>query len=157
MKKINESSYSVLMTFNRFVREQQATKREVMSQKMNELYDELRVEMDGKGWSAKGRNNVTETMLSNSTWKFKFSKVYDKSVYDTNDTNVLYYSGQEVVLELQGNLRDDYLSSGGYNQLKVTPEVPEIMRTQPFTWDEEGNTRLGLSILLDKIEQHFNR
>jgi hypothetical protein len=98
--------------------------------------------MDGKGWSAKGRNNVTETMLSNSTWKFKFSKVY---------------SGQEVVLELQGNLRDDYLSSGGYNQLKVTPEVPEIMRTQPFTWDEEGNTRLGLSILLDKIEQHFNR
>jgi hypothetical protein len=142
MKKINESSYSVLMTFRRFVREQQVTKKEVMSQKMNELYDELRVEMDGKGWSAKGRNNVTETMLSNSTWKFKFSKVY---------------SGQEVVLELQGNLRDDYLSSGGYNQLKVTPEVPEIMRTQPFTWDEEGNTRLGLSILLDKIEQHFNR
>jgi hypothetical protein len=142
MKKINESSYSVLMTFRRFVREQQVTKKEVMSQKMNELYDELRVEMDGKGWSAKGRNNVTETMLSNSTWKFKFSKVY---------------SGQEVVLELQGNLRDDYLSSGGYNQLKVTPEVPEIMRTHPFTWDEEGNTRLGLSILLDKIEQHFNR
>ena len=139
---INESAHSVLMTFTRFVREQQATKKEVMSQKMNELYDELRVEMDGKGWSAKGRNNVTETMLSNSTWKFKFSKVY---------------SGQEVVLELQGNLRDDYLSSGGYNQLKVTPEVPEIMRTQPFTWDEEGNTRLGLSILLDKIEQHFNR
>ena len=142
MKKINESSYSVLMTFKRFVREQQVTKKEVMSQKMNELYDELRVEMDGKGWSAKGRNNVTETMLSNSTWKFKFSKVY---------------SEQEFVLEMQGNLRDDYLSSGGYNQLKVTPEVPEIMRTQPFTWDEEGNTRLGLSILLDKIEQHFNR
>ena len=142
MKKINESSYSVLMTFKRFVREQQVTKKEVMSQKMNELYDELRVEMDTKGWSAKGRNNVTETMLSNSTWKFKFSKVY---------------SEQEFVLEMQGNLRDDYLSSGGYNQLKVTPEVPEIMRTQPFTWDEEGNTRLGLSILLDKIEQHFNR
>ena len=142
LNMINESAHSVLMTFTRFVREQQATKKEVMSQKMNELYDELRVEMDGKGWSAKGRNNVTETMLSNSTWKFKFSKVY---------------SGQEVVLELQGNLRDDYLSSGGYNQLKVTPEVPEIMRTQPFTWDEEGNTRLGLSILLDKIEQHFNR
>jgi hypothetical protein len=40
MKKINESSYSVLMTFRRFVREQQVTKKEVMSQKMNELYDE---------------------------------------------------------------------------------------------------------------------
>jgi hypothetical protein len=141
MKKINESSYSVLMTFRRFVREQQVTKKEVMSQKMNELYDELRVEMDGKGWSAKGRNNVTETMLSNSTWKFKFSKVY---------------SGQEVVLELQGNIKDDYLP-GGFNQLKVTPEVPGIIRSQPFSWDEEGNTRLGLSILLDKIEQHFNR
>jgi hypothetical protein len=141
MKKINESSYSVLMTFKRFVREQQVTKKEVMSQKMNELYDELRVEMDTKGWSAKGRNNVTETMLSNSTWKFKFSKVY---------------SGQEVVLELQGNIKDDYLP-GGFNQLKVTPEVPGIIRSQPFSWDEEGNTRLGLSILLDKIEQHFNR
>ena len=141
MKKINESAYSVLMTFTRFVREQQATKREVMSQKMNELYDELRVEMDTKGWSNKGRNNVTETMLSNSTWKFKFSKVY---------------SGQEVVLELQGNIKDDYLP-GGFNQLKVTPEVPGIIRGNPFTWDEEGNTRLGLSILLDKIEQHFNR
>jgi len=45
MKKINESAYSVLMTFTRFVREQRATKKEVMSQKMNELYDELRVEM----------------------------------------------------------------------------------------------------------------
>ena len=141
MIMINESSHSVLMTFSRFVREQQATKREVMSQKMNELYDELRVEMDTKGWSNKGRNNVTETMLSNSTWKFKFSKVY---------------SGQEVVLELQGNIKDDYLP-GGYNQLKVTPEVPGIMRTHPFVWDEEGNTMLGLSILLDKIEQHFNR
>jgi hypothetical protein len=142
LNMINESAHSVLMTFTRFVREQQATKKEVMSQKMNELYDELRVEMDGKGWSAKGRNNVTETMLSNSTWKFKFSKVY---------------SGQEVVLEMQGNLRDDYLSSGGFNQLKITPEVPGIMRSHPFSWDEEGNTKLGLSILLDKIEQHFNR
>jgi hypothetical protein len=157
VKKINESSYSVLMTFNRFVREQQATKREVMSQKMNELYDELRVEMDAKGWSSKGRNNVTSTMLNTSTWKFKFSKVYDKSVYDTNDTNVLYYSGQEVVLEMQGNLRDDYLSSGGYNQFKIIPEIPELLSSYPFTWDEEGNTKLGLSILLDKIEQHFNR
>ena len=141
MIMINESSHSVLMTFSRFVREQQATKREVMSQKMNELYDELRVEMDTKGWSNKGRNNVTETMLSNSTWKFKFSKVY---------------SGQEVVLELQGNIKDDYLP-GGFNQLKVTPEVPGIIRGNPFTWDEEGNTRLGLSILLNRIEQHFNR
>ena len=138
---INESSHSVLMTFSRFVREQQATKREVMSQKMNELYDELRVEMDTKGWSNKGRNNVTETMLSNSTWKFKFSKVY---------------SGQEVVLELQGNIKDDYLPYG-YNQLKVTPEVPGIIRNISFLWDEQGNTMLGLSILLDKIEQHFNR
>lgn len=141
MIMINESSHSVLMTFSRFVREQQATKREVMSQKMNELYDELRVEMDTKGWSNKGRNNVTETMLSNSTWKFKFSKVY---------------SGQEVVLELQGNIKDDYLPYG-YNQLKVTPEVPGIIRNISFLWDEQGNTMLGLSILLDKIEQHFNR
>ena len=130
------------MTFNRFVREQQATKREVMSQKMNELYDELRVEMDTKGWSAKGRNNVTSTMLNTSTWKFKFSKVY---------------SEQEFVLEMQGNLRDDYLSSGGYNQFKIIPEIPELLSSYPFTWDEEGNTKLGLSILLDKIEQHFNR
>jgi hypothetical protein len=67
MKKINESAYSVLMTFTRFVREQRATKKE------------------------------------------------------------------------------------------VNPEVPGILRSHPFTWDEEGNTMLGLSILLDKIEQHFNR
>lgn len=142
MKRVNESAHSVLMTFSRFVREQQVTKKEVMSQKMNELYDELRVEMDGKGWSAKGRNNVTETMLSNSTWKFKFSKVYSR---------------QEVVLELQGNIKDDYLSSGGFNQLKVTPEVPGIIRSHPFSWDEEGNTKLGLSILLNQIEEHFNQ
>ncbi len=142
LNMINESAHSVLMTFTRFVREQQVTKKEVMSQKMNELYDELRVEMDSKGWSNKGRNNVTTSMLNTSTWKFKFSKVY---------------SGQEVVLEMQGNLRDDYLSSGGFNQLKVTPEVPGILRSHPFTWDEEGNTMLGLSIILDKIEQHFNR
>jgi hypothetical protein len=141
MKKINESAHSVLMTFTRFVREQQVTKKEVMSQKMNELYDELRVEMDSKGWSNKGRNNVTTTMVNNSTWKFKFSKVY---------------SEQEVVLELQGNIKDDYLP-GGAKQLKVTPEVPGILRSHPFTWDEEGNTMLGLSILLDKIEQHFNQ
>ena len=141
MKKVDESAISVLMTFSSFVREQQATKKEVMSQKMNELYDELRVEMDLKGWSGKGRNNVTDTMLNNSTWKFKFSKIY---------------SGQEVVVELQGNMKDDYLPNG-YNQLKVTPEVPEIMRGHPFSWDEEGNTRLGLSILLDKIEQYFNK
>lgn len=31
------------------------------------------------------------------------------------------------------------------------------MKAHIFTWDEEGNTKLGLSILLDKIEQHFNR
>jgi hypothetical protein len=142
MKRVNESAHSVLMTFSRFVREQQVTKKEVMSQKMNELYDELRVEMDGKGWSVKGRNNVTETMLSNSTWKFKFSKVYSR---------------QEVVLELQGNIKDDYLSSGGFNQLKVTPEVPGILRSHPFSWDEEGNTKLGLSILLNQIEEHFNQ
>jgi len=142
MKRVNESAHSVLMTFSRFVIEQQVTKKEVMSQKMNELYDELRVEMDGKGWSVKGRNNVTETMLSNSTWKFKFSKVYSR---------------QEVVLELQGNIKDDYLSSGGFNQLKVTPEVPGILRSHPFSWDEEGNTKLGLSILLNQIEEHFNQ
>jgi hypothetical protein len=141
MKKINESAYSVLMTFTRFVREQGATKKQVMSQKMEEIHDELRVEMDVKGWLVKGRNNVTTTMVNNSTWKFKFSKVY---------------SGQEVVVELQGNMKDDYLPSG-YNQLKVTPEVPEIMRNQSFFWDDQGNTMLGLSILLDKIEQHFNR
>jgi hypothetical protein len=141
MKKINESAYSVLMTFTRFVREQQVTKKEVMSQKMNELYDELRVEMDSKGWSNKGRNNVTTSMINANTWKFKFSKVY---------------SGQEVVLELQGNIKDDYLP-GGAKQLKVNPEVPGILRSHPFTWDEEGNNMLGLSILLDKIEQHFNR
>ena len=142
MKKINESAHSVLMTFTRFVREQQATKKQVIAQKMEELFDELRVEMDEKGWSVKGRNNVTSTMVNTSTWKFKFSKVY---------------SGQEVVLEMQGNLRDDYLSSGGFNQLKVTPEVPGILRSHPFTWDEEGNTKLGLSILLSQIEEHFNR
>ena len=141
MKKLNENAYSVLMTFSRFVREQGATKKQVMSQKMEEIHDELRVEMDAKGWSLKGRNNVTTTMVNASTWKFKFSKVY---------------SEQEVVVELQGNIKDDYLP-GGYNQLKVTPEVPGIMRTHPFVWDEEGNTMLGLSILLDKIEQHFNR
>lgn len=139
---INESAHSVLMTFTRFVREQQATKKQVIAQKMEELFDELRVEMDEKGWSVKGRNNVTSTMVNTSTWKFKFSK---------------FYSGQEVVLEMQGNLRDDYLSSGGFNQLKVTPEVPGILRSHPFTWDEEGNTKLGLSILLSQIEEHFNR
>ena len=141
MKKINESAYSVLTTFSRFVRQQEVAKKEIMAQKMEEIHDELRVEMDTKGWLGKGRNNVTTTMVNNSTWKFKFSKVY---------------SGQEVVVELQGNMKDDYLPSG-YNQLKVTPEVPEIMRNQSFFWDEQENTRLGLSILLDKIEQHFNR
>ena len=139
MKKINESAYSVLMTYTRFVREQRATKKEVMSQKMNELYDELRVEMDSKGWSNKGRNSVTASMINANTWKFKFSKVY---------------SGQEVVLELQGNIKDDFLP-GGAKQLKVTPEVPGIFRNHPFTWDEEGNTMLGLSILLDKIDVYF--
>ena len=143
MKKINENAYSVLMSFNRFVRDQQTTKRQVISQKFEELYDELRVQMDFKGWSAKGRNNVTETMINNSTWKFKFSKVY---------------SGQEVVVELQGNIKDDYLPYG-YNQLKVSSsiQIPGIIRNQPFSWDEQGNTMLGLSILLDKIDVHFNQ
>ena len=143
MRKINENAYSVLMSFNRFVRDQQTAKREVISQKFEELYDELRVQMDFKGWSAKGRNNVTETMINNSTWKFKFSKVY---------------SGQEVVVELQGNIKDDYLPYG-YNQLKVSSsiQIPGIIRNQPFSWDEQGNTMLGLSILLDKIDSHFNQ
>ena len=141
MKKINENAYSVLMSFTRFVRDQQTAKRQVISQKFEELYDELRVQMDFKGWSNKGRNNVTTSMINANTWKFKFSKVY---------------SGQEVVLELQGNIKDDYLP-GGAKQLKVNPEVPGILRSHPFTWDEEGNNMLGLSILLDKIEQHFNR
>ena len=143
MRKINENAYSVLMSFNRFVRDQQTAKREVISQKFEELYDELRVQMDFKGWSAKGRNNVTETMINNSTWKFKFSKVY---------------SGQEVVVELQGNIKDDYLPYG-YNQLKVSSsiQIPGIIRSQSFFWDEQGNTMLGLSILLDKIDAHFNQ
>ena len=139
MRKINENAYPVVLSFSRFVRDQQTTKRQFMAQKFEELYDELRVQMDFKGWSAKGRNNVTETMLNNSTWKFKFSKVY---------------SGQEVVLELQGNIKDDYLPYG-YNQLKVTPEVPGIIRNISFSWDEQGNTMLGLSILLDKIDVYF--
>jgi len=138
MKKINENAYSVLMSFTRFVRDQQTAKREVLAQKFEELYDELRVEMDFKGWSSKGRNNVTETMLNNSTWKFKFSKLY---------------SGQEVVVELQGNIKDDYLP-GGYNQLKVTPTVPEIMRGHPFSWDQESSG-IRISNLLDKIDAHF--
>ena len=143
MKKINENAYSVLVSFTRFVRDQQTAKRQVISQKFEELYDELRVQMDFKGWSAKGRNNVTETMINNSTWKFKFSKVY---------------SGQEVVVELQGNIKDDYLPYG-YNQLKVSSsiQIPGIIRNQPFSWDEQGNTMLGLSILLDKIDSHFNQ
>ena len=143
MKKINENAYSVLVSFTRFVRDQQTAKRQVISQKFEELYDELRVQMDFKGWSAKGRNNVTETMINNSTWKFKFSKVY---------------SGQEVVLELQGNIKDDYLPYG-YNQLKVSSsiQIPGIIRSQSFFWDEQGNTMLGLSILLDKIDAHFNQ
>lgn len=41
-------------------------------------------------------------MINTNTWKFKFSKVY---------------SGQEVVLELQGNIKDDFLP-GGAKQLK---------------------------------------
>lgn len=139
MRKINENAYPVVLSFSRFVRDQQTAKRQFMAQKFEELYDELRVQMDFKGWSAKGRNNVTETMLNNSTWKFKFSKVY---------------SGQEVVLELQGNIKDDYLPTG-YNQLKVTPEVPGIIRGNPFAWDEQGNTMLGLSIILDKIDVYF--
>jgi hypothetical protein len=139
MRKINENAYPVVLSFTRFVRDQQTAKRQFKAQKFEELYDELRAQMDFKGWSAKGRNNVTETMLNNSTWKFKFSKVY---------------SGQEVVLELQGNVKDDYLPTG-YNQLKVTPEVPGIIRGNPFTWDEEGNTMLGLSIILDKIDVYF--
>lgn len=139
MRKINENAYPVVLSFSRFVRDQQTAKRQFMAQKFEELYDELRVQMDFKGWSSKGRNNVTETMLNNSTWKFKFSKVY---------------SGQEVVLELQGNIKDDYLPYG-YNQLKVTPEVPGIIRNISFSWDEQGNTMLGLSILLDKIDVYF--
>jgi len=141
MRNINESSHSVLVSFSRFVREQESSKKQFMAQKMEELFDELRVEMDEKGWSVKGRNNVTNTMVNTSTWKFKFSKVY---------------SGQEVVLELQGNIKDDYLPTG-FNQLKVNPEVPGIMRSHPFSWDEEGNTKLGLSILLNQIEEHFNQ
>jgi hypothetical protein len=141
MKRINENAYSVLMSFTRFVRDQQTAKRQFLTQKFEELYDELRVQMDFKGWSAKGRNNVTETMINNSTCKFKFSKVY---------------SGQEVVVELQSNIKDDYLPYG-YNQLKVTPEVPGIIRNISFFWDEQGNTMLGLSILLDKIDAHFNQ
>ena len=141
MRKINENAYPVVLSFSRFVRDQQTAKRQFMAQKFEELYDELRVQMDFKGWSAKGRNNVTETMINNSTWKFKFSKVY---------------SGQEVVVELQGNIKDDYLPYG-YNQLKVTPEVPSIIRNISFSWDEQGNSMLGLSILLDKIDAHFNQ
>ena len=143
MRKINENAYPVVLSFSRFVRDQQTAKRQFMAQKFEELYDELRVQMDFKGWSAKGRNNVTETMINNSTWKFKFSKVY---------------SGQEVVVELQGNIKDDYLPYG-YNQLKVSSsiQIPGIIRNQPFSWDEQGNTMLGLSILLDKIDSHFNQ
>ena len=141
MNKVNESSYNTLRSYTNFLRQLQLQKREKMSSIMQELYDELRVEMDMKGWSAKGRNNITETMINNSTWKFKFSKVY---------------SSQEVVIELQGNIKDDYLP-GGYNQLRVTPDVLGILRSQPFTWDEEGNQRLGLSIILNNIDNHFNR
>ncbi len=141
MNKVNESSYNTLRSYSNFLRQLQLQKREKMSSIMQELYDELRVEMDMKGWSAKGRNNITETMINNSTWKFKFSKVY---------------SSQEVVIELQGNIKDDYLP-GGYNQLRVTPDVLGILRSQPFTWDEEGNQRLGLSIILNNIDNHFNR
>lgn len=141
MNKVNESSYNTLRSYSNFLRQLQLQKREKMVSIMQELYDELRVEMDMKGWSAKGRNNITETMINNSTWKFKFSKVY---------------SSQEVVIELQGNIKDDYLP-GGYNQLRVTPDVLGILRSQPFTWDEEGNQRLGLSIILNNIDSHFNR
>ena len=141
MNKVNESSYNTLRSYSNFLRQLQLQKREKMVSIMQELYDELRVEMDMKGWSAKGRNNITETMINNSTWKFKFSKVY---------------SSQEVVIELQGNIKDDYLP-GGYNQLRVTPDVLGILRSQPFTWDEEGNQRLGLSIILNNIDNHFNR
>jgi hypothetical protein len=31
------------------------------------------------------------------------------------------------------------------------------MRSHPFSWDEEGNRKLGISILLNQIEEHFNR
>lgn len=141
MKRINESSYSVLLSYRDYLRQKSVEKKTMLVSVMENIYDELRVEMDMKGWLSKGRNNVTETMVNNSTWKFKFSKTY---------------SGQEVVVELQGNIKDDYMP-GGYNQLKVTPEVPGIMRSNPFTWDEEGNTMLGLSVLLDKIEEYFNK
>jgi hypothetical protein len=137
--KIRESAHYVLASYSSFVREHDAAKKQVMAQKIEELYDELRVEMDVKGWSSKGRNSVTDSMLNTSTWKFKFSKVC---------------SGQEVVVELQGNIKDDFLPTGA-NKLKVNPEVPSIIRNQPFFWDEEGNTMLGLSVLLDKIEEHF--
>lgn len=141
MKRINESSYSVLLSYRDYLRQKSVEKKTMLVSVMENIYDELRVEMDMKGWLSKGRNNVTETMVNSSTWKFKFSKTY---------------SGQEVVVELQGNIKDDYMP-GGYNQLKVTPEVPGIMRSNPFTWDEEGNTMLGLSVLLDKIEEYFNK
>jgi hypothetical protein len=36
------------MTFTRFVRQQEVAKKQVMSQKMEEIHDELRVEMDVK-------------------------------------------------------------------------------------------------------------
>ena len=147
MKKINESSLGVLMSFNSFIRQQSDEKRQKMSEIMEELYDELRAELDQKGWMAKGRNNITQTMINNSTWEFKFSKVY---------------SGQEVVVALKGNIKDDYISAGGYNTIKVTkldkktnlPEVPEIIRNQPFDWRPES--RISLYSLLDKIDAHFS-
>ena len=41
MRKINENAYPVVLSFSRFVRDQQTTKRQFMAQKFEELYDEL--------------------------------------------------------------------------------------------------------------------
>ena len=38
MRKINENAYPVVLSFSRFVRDQQTTKRQFMAQKFEELY-----------------------------------------------------------------------------------------------------------------------
>jgi hypothetical protein len=136
----NEEKFqSTIESYSDFLDEIRTTKKLMLIKTMNGIYDELVMKLGSKGWSPKGKNLVSDSMVDNSTWRFKFTKMYGNN---------------EVIIELNGNLRDDYVSGGGYNTIKVNQEIPEFRKVQPFNFKEGGV--IGLAYLLGVIDNYFS-
>jgi CRISPR/Cas system CMR subunit Cmr4 (Cas7 group RAMP superfamily) len=137
--KNNEKSQGIkssITEYQELLKNLQKQKEDGIKKLMEDTVDNLNTIMSQDGWSKKGKNTITDVMVRNKTWVSKYSKKIN---------------GEDVVVELKGNMKDEYLP-WGYNVMSCPLLNYKGYSKHPFVWDEEKfDSPISLSNMLNHI------